>query len=129
MYFADGSPGIWPGPFPYDLFSMKIHITFVMCGLVPAMDPHSGALALAVVAPVAREPAAGEPATVGPATMRSAARAAGPAGAMPNPAARTATNTGHRLIRICASVSGSQGIRTVMDVSAPWVEDLQAFAW
>jgi hypothetical protein len=27
---------------------MKIHITFVMCGLAPAMDPHSGTVLAAV---------------------------------------------------------------------------------
>jgi hypothetical protein len=107
---------------------MKIHITFVMCGLVPAMNPHSGA-ALAAVALAAEALAAAEPASAGPATMRSAAKAAGPAGAMPNPTARTAINTGNRPIRIYTSVSASQGTRTVMEASAPWVEDLQAFAW
>jgi hypothetical protein len=45
---------------------MKIHITFVMCGLVPAMDPHSGTAlaapavlaAMTVLAAVAAVPAA-----------------------------------------------------------------------
>jgi hypothetical protein len=82
---------------PYEVFSMKIHMTFLMRGFRPALAPHSRA-ALAAAGLAALEVAAG-----GRAAGVLAARAAGPAGRIPPPAAKIAASASDRPARIRTS--------------------------
>src|SRR6266516_6688645 len=114
MYFADGSPGIWPACLPNDLFSMKIQMTFLIRGFRPALVPHSRFAPAAAGDPAVGALAAGKPVLGDPAVRAlvpgaivveadPAARAAGPADVIPPAITKTAASAGRRPIHMRTS--------------------------